>query len=67
MSTWTAWFGFRASTAEPPAVVVVGPQKIAPRKSYKDALLTPPTLVERPSIDDGYVLVSHIVENAGSK
>ena len=63
MLTWK-WLVFSAPAAETPAVE---PRKIAPRKSYKDALLTPPTLVERPSIDDGYVLVSHIVETAGSK
>jgi hypothetical protein len=60
MSTWTSWLGWRKpaepSVAETPAVVPAQTK----RKSYRDALLTPPALVASPSMDDSYVLVSPV-------
>jgi hypothetical protein len=57
MSTWTSWFGWN-KPAEPSDVEK--PAVPTQRKSYRDALLTPPAIVACPSIDDSYVLVSPI-------
>jgi hypothetical protein len=60
MSTWTSWLGSHKpaepSVAETPKLAPVPTQ----RKSYRDALFTPPVIVACPSIDDSYVLVSPV-------
>jgi hypothetical protein len=60
MLTWTSWFGWHKpaepTVAETLAVVAIPTQ----RKSYRDALLTPPELVGCPNTDDSFVLVSHV-------
>ena len=60
MSTWASWFGFRAPAA-PSTVQEVIVYNAPPRKSYRDALLAKPALVECPGIEGGYVLVSAVV------
>lgn len=60
MSTWAAWFGFRAPAAKNTVQEVIV-YNAPPRKTYRDALLAKPALVECPGIEGGYVLVSSII------
>jgi hypothetical protein len=60
MSTWTSWFGFRAP-ATPNTVQEVIVYNAPPKRSYRDALLAKPALVDCPGIEGGYVLVSAVV------
>lgn len=63
MSTCAAWFGLRAP-ATPSAVKETSKSaQLAPRKSYRDALLSTPAFAEQSSLDDGYVLVSPLSGN----